>query len=229
MARDDDLAPVLAELRSGGDAFGFRQGTVVTWNLITGSGSIDVGGAILNDIPFLNTGNIVYLLPGDKVILLRQGISWFILGRVTSPGLTHGVGRNTQIHLTGNDTQTNYAPTTTLTTRSVCTVSVPSWARVATVNATCQVQALNSTAATDFLRAGLVMPDTAQSSMSSPSCPASAWAVATHTLSRQVAVTPGGTLTVLGQVASTAAAWAANASNMCYVDLYVNFNSFEGD
>lgn len=80
----DDLTPLLAASPPTG--VGFRQGKVVSWNQTTAENQIDVGGAILTNVPILNTNESLLLQAGNVVALLTSGPTWFILGRVTVPG-----------------------------------------------------------------------------------------------------------------------------------------------
>jgi hypothetical protein len=53
---------------------------------LTGANSILVNGGTLTNIPILNIGDTVNLVPGDVVILMRMKSSWAIMGRVIVPG-----------------------------------------------------------------------------------------------------------------------------------------------
>ena len=84
MARSDDLVPLLAAKPAAG--VGFRQGVVLTWDQTTAENTVSVGGAVLTNVPVLNTSEAVSLTAGAVVGLLTSGPSWFILGRITIPG-----------------------------------------------------------------------------------------------------------------------------------------------
>lgn len=84
MSRPDDLAPLL--FRDPGPGLGFRQGTVVSYNSLTGENTIQVGGGLVADLPILNTSEALLLEAGSVVGILTAGSSWFILGRITVPG-----------------------------------------------------------------------------------------------------------------------------------------------
>jgi hypothetical protein len=61
----------------------------VSWDPITASNVISVGGSTLTDVPILNTAEAGLLAPGDVVGLLSTGEgarSFWILGRITVPG-----------------------------------------------------------------------------------------------------------------------------------------------
>lgn len=81
--RTDDLAPLFAPPPAAG--VGYRQGVVVAWNPTTAENTIDVGGALIDNVPVLNTNESLLLAPGDVVGVLTAGQSWCILGRLTIP------------------------------------------------------------------------------------------------------------------------------------------------
>lgn len=83
MARSDDLAPILAAKPPA--ALGFRQGVVVAWNGVTFANEVQVGDAILENLPVLNLADSAGIVPGDVVGILTFGSSWAILGRFTVP------------------------------------------------------------------------------------------------------------------------------------------------
>lgn len=84
MARSDDLVPLLAPGRS--TAPGYRQGVVVSWDQNTAENIISVGGALLENLPILNTSEASLLQVNDVVVLTTLNGSWAILGRVIIPG-----------------------------------------------------------------------------------------------------------------------------------------------
>jgi hypothetical protein len=87
MSRADDLVPLF--FPPPRDELGFRQGTVVEFDLSTGENVIDVGGTQLVDVPLLSVVDSVSLEPGTVVALLTWKSSWWIIGRVilaNSPG-----------------------------------------------------------------------------------------------------------------------------------------------
>lgn len=86
MSRTDDLAPLLAAAPTAG--VGYRQGLVTAYNPDTGANTVQVAGAALADLPFLNSGDAIAIRAGDTVLLLTLGGSWFILGRIIAPGST---------------------------------------------------------------------------------------------------------------------------------------------
>lgn len=69
-----------------GSGVGFRQGVIASWNPATGENTVQVGGAILENVPILNTGEAIALKPGHVVGMLTTRSSWFIIGRITPAG-----------------------------------------------------------------------------------------------------------------------------------------------
>jgi len=82
--RGDDLVPLLAS--GGKTGVGFRQGKVLSFNVDTGANTIEVGGAVLHNVPALNVTDAAGLQPGMIVGLLTYQGTWWIIGRVARPG-----------------------------------------------------------------------------------------------------------------------------------------------
>lgn len=106
----DDLVPLLAPPPQAG--VGFRQGTILTFNPVTGANTIDVAGVTLTDLPILNTSDAANLNPGDIVGILTTGPSWFIAGRIIAPGAPGAggalaIGRTTASFNTNSLSMTN--------------------------------------------------------------------------------------------------------------------------
>jgi hypothetical protein len=119
---------------------GFRQGTVQAFDPESGENTIAVAGGVLTDVDVLNIGDLVRIVPGDVVVLLRLRSSWAILGRILPVGsgqLTIGL-TDTEVD---NDFAFNFAITTAFVTRASVTFTVPEWANSALVfasmSATC--------------------------------------------------------------------------------------------
>jgi len=80
----DDLTPLFGG--QPGPGVGYRQGVVRAWNPVTAENTVEVGGALIENVPVLNTNEVLLLAPGDVVGVLTAGPSWCILGRLTVPG-----------------------------------------------------------------------------------------------------------------------------------------------
>lgn len=121
----DDLTGLLG--RPPGPDSGFRQGTVLTFDPESGANTIAVAGGILTDVPVLNIGDLVQIVPGDVVVLLRLRSSWAILGRIMAPG-SSSMLVGTSDFSTDNAFASNFSITTSFVTRVSVSFPVPSWA-----------------------------------------------------------------------------------------------------
>lgn len=87
MPRDvTTLLAAAAAAARGGNQVSFRKGVVRSWDAAAGTNVIEVGGAEVPDVPTLLSGDSLVLQPGDVVGLLRTHTSYFVVGRVASPG-----------------------------------------------------------------------------------------------------------------------------------------------
>src|SRR5690606_17303454 len=59
---------------------------VLSFNVDTGANTIEVGGAVLHNVPALNVTDAAGLQPGMIVGLLTYQGTWWIIGRVARPG-----------------------------------------------------------------------------------------------------------------------------------------------
>jgi hypothetical protein len=85
----DDLSVALAStpaLDTGLPDFGFHQGLVLEWNSNNSTNRIRVAGSDLDNLSVLTSAGSVSLEPGTIVGILRYRTSYFVLGRVVSPG-----------------------------------------------------------------------------------------------------------------------------------------------
>lgn len=107
----------------------FRQGVIKSYDLITGENTIEVAGATLTNVPFLNPGSTNLYFVDDIVVLLKYNSSWAILGRVEAPvaGGTANIGPLLSLEITGTDGNFGYAITTTPTIQASLTFTVPSY------------------------------------------------------------------------------------------------------
>lgn len=220
----EDLTPY----RRDEPDWGFRQGTIVSFDLFVGTSTVRVGGALLTDVPFLAQSGQVYYEPGDAVLLVRFRSSWAIVGRYVTPGGTAAIGRYTEF--TGAYEATpvlGWSLTTSYVTKISLPITVPIWAQVATVTATLMAVGRNSTGADDFLNGRVQLNGATFGGSAGPAVTAK-WGSVTVGSHGQILVTPGGTLTVTGQLGSSGASWAANASNSAYLAATVAWNSNTG-
>lgn len=145
-----DLSGILAAAANpSSPAVSFRQGTVTLWDGSTGQNIVNVGGTDVHDLPCLNIGDFVTLIPGDVVGLLRVGATYMILGRIVPPE-PPDVNRA----VVAFDVQSGFAANITLTpteaTLTSCTLTVPDWADEALVTAMCTYSLQNTAAQIDI-------------------------------------------------------------------------------
>jgi hypothetical protein len=71
------------------DPVGFRKGTIISYNPVTGANVIDVGGTRIVDIPVLGVAEVATYAAGASVgiLVVETGgsQSWFIVGRIVRP------------------------------------------------------------------------------------------------------------------------------------------------
>ncbi|GAB3812068.1 hypothetical protein [Kribbella italica] len=146
--RSSDLVPFLAP--DNGLSLKFRQGKVLSWDSGTGANVVDVGGAILTDVPILNTGEAIALREGHIVGLLAMAGSFFILGRITVPGDPDFAGASVSFG-GASVTTTNWAPTMAGTwVIDSEPIPIPSWADEAIVMVSASVRVVNTRGVTDI-------------------------------------------------------------------------------
>jgi hypothetical protein len=84
----EDLAGLFVEAlepKPNDGAVKFRQGSVVSWDPVTNANTIQVGAALLTDLPALDNGAAAVPVVGDVVGILSTGNTMFILGRIVRP------------------------------------------------------------------------------------------------------------------------------------------------
>jgi len=189
---------------------GFRQGTVLAFDPESGANTIAVAGGILTDLPVLNIGDLVLIVPGDVVVLLRLRSSWAILGRIMevgSGGLT--VGRTDVFN--DNAFANGYAVTTTMTTRATITIPIPEWCNEIIVIAAMNHSVNNTGAAQAFV--GTVEIDGATSGGVGTHAPVGVQT--SQSVTQVIGRVPGSSIVVAGRVQSAASTIPAHASNAC--------------
>lgn len=95
--------------QDGEAEMGFRQGVVLSFDPVTGENTIIVGGTVLTDVPILNMSGATLLLAGDVVGLLRSQTTYFIVGRIVTPGEGQLGTRLAVAYAAEVDTQVNLA------------------------------------------------------------------------------------------------------------------------
>lgn len=129
----------------------FRQGTIVTFNTLTGANTINVAGAILTDVPLLNIGDTVNLLPNDVVVLMKMKSAWAILGRVLVPN-SAAISSSAIATEAHQSFASNFAVTTSFVTYTSFDITTPPWANRALVTVQAYANVASGTATTFQLR-----------------------------------------------------------------------------
>lgn len=148
MSATHEIAAAIGD--SGPPRVGFRQGAVVAFNSNTGQNTIDVGDALLEDVPMLNSGEAVALKAGHNVALLTFSSSWWIMGRITLPGSDQFASASVAFA-----TARDYDAPVTITTgapgaiKASATLIVPVWADQAMVFAQADATGDNTSAQND--------------------------------------------------------------------------------
>lgn len=84
--RSDDLVPLVTAPAGASTPVGYRQGVVVSWNRADATGTVLVGGTLMENLPCQSVTEASLLVPGDVVGILTAGATWAILGRFIRAG-----------------------------------------------------------------------------------------------------------------------------------------------
>lgn len=131
---------------AGGEPF--RQGVITAFNPATGANTVEVGGAVLEDLPILVGGDTVNFGPGDVVILLKFRSSWAILGRVVVPGNEALTAAAVDFYAGGN-TVSGFTVINTDATQGSLTIPTPAWANSLLIMATVNMTLNNGSGSSD--------------------------------------------------------------------------------
>lgn len=216
MSRASDLTPLLAPAPA--PTVGLRQGTVLSYDPSDGSNTISVAGAVLTDLPLLNIGDTTNLAVGDVVVIVRYGSSWAILGRLIVPG---GAALNTTAVDFGSlgETASNFAVSTSYTTKVSGTITAPAWANRVLVHASADATVENTSASLDLLT-GRIVIDGAAGGTNYASVGTAAGEFADRYASiacsavREVPVTGGQVIDVEFDIQTSTANWTADTGNI---------------
>lgn len=119
-----DLSPLF---KPTGPGVQFGQGLITAWNAATGENTVEWAGGTLTNVPILNTGEAVALRAGHVVGMLGQGLTWFIIGRITPANDPNFAGASLSF-AAANGQFTNFGLTTSLINDAFVNLSVPTWA-----------------------------------------------------------------------------------------------------
>lgn len=225
----DDLTDLLRYRPD--DGVSFRQATILTFDIFTGLNTVQVADTVLTDVPLLGNGGLVAYFPGDTVVLVRQGASWAILGRVSTPGSSPiaAVGRYYEATAAvASSLGSNFATTTSPVTQVSVNVTMPTWAETVTVSASLLIRAVNSTGSPDHLHGVIALQDGQFINWGSATVPSGSIGQVTVVHNTNIVVVGGATFLFEGQVYTTTAAWAAAVNNDAYLSIFLGINSNNG-
>jgi hypothetical protein len=205
MGVSDDLAPLFDPEAPG---VRMRQGLLTDFNASTGGNSVLVGGATLTNVPMLNTGEAIALKAGHVVVLLGQGASWFIIGRVTPVGDANFAAASVAFGSAGAQNLGAWAPTVLGTV--VCTTSelvVPDWADEAIVMIAGNASAQNTSGANGFLAYEVGCNGGGGGAIAVLATPGATVGVGASSRNRFTGLSGGETLTVTGTATIGVGTW----------------------
>jgi hypothetical protein len=129
----------------------YRQGVILTFNPATGANTVQVGGAVLTDLPILAGGDTVNFAADDVVVLLRYRSSWAILGRIVVPGNTDLLATAVGF-AAGSNSVTGFTVTAVYATQGEVSIVTPAWANSLLLMGTVNVTLANGSGSTDTAR-----------------------------------------------------------------------------
>lgn len=180
----------------------YRQGTILTFNPATGANTVQVGGAVLANLPILIGGDTVNLDAGDAVVLLRYASSWAILGRIVIPGNEALQSTAVDFYAASANADDpgapglNFAVTTSFISGAIVTVDTPTWANSALIQAVGRHVVQNTTGASNMLRS-IVDINGAGGGESFDVIPAGTWGTGMAAVTRELTVGGGGPFELL--------------------------------
>lgn len=224
-----DLSPLFAPT---GPGVRFGQGLITAWNAETGENTVEWAGGTLTDVPILNTGEAVALRAGHVVGMLGQGLTWFIIGRITPPNDPNFAGASVGFSAK-NGQATGFSLSTTLVTKSSCVLDVPVWADEVAIMVfgACTLVNSKTVEALDFASCavfvdGVTGPGIQQGYSAGPTGGSTNQNVQAMSVSTARVFTPTGpTILCEMQIRSQSAAWLAHATNIAEISAMAIFRS----
>lgn len=226
----EDLTGLFFSAPGAAPAATLRQGRLLTFNPSNGHNTAQVGSTTLTDVPALLTGAETILAAGDNVLMAQIGNTFVILGKVATPG---GAAFASASQATAEKTSvnTNFAlPATTFpnpgyTTLCTATLTVPTWANTASIISNFAYSANNTFGAdVDMLIRMTTDGEITGNFPDGLSAYSHNGSYGTMSIGQSVkhTVTPGSTLTVLGQGSCTGG-FSATADNAAFLNCIAIF------
>lgn len=221
-----DLSPLFAPT---GPGVRFGQGLITAWNSNTGENTVQWAGGELTNVPILNTGEAVALRAGHVVGMLGQGLTWFIIGRITPANDPNFAGASLAF-AAKNGQATNFGLTTSLIVDAVVNLDVPLWADEAAIIAVGACTLVNTTATADFASCavfidGVTGPGIQMGYQATPSAINQHLQAMAVSSTRVFPVTGGASIQCDLRIRSENAAWAAHATNIAEISAMAIFRS----
>lgn len=226
----EDLTGLFFSAPGAAPAATLRQGRLLTFNPSNGHNTAQVGATVLTDVPALLTGAETILAAGDNVLMAQIGNTFVILGKIATPG---GAAFASASQATAEQTATNtnfslpatLFPSPTYTTLCTVSLTVPVWANTVSIIGGFTYSAKNTFGADvdmliqmtsdGALTGGFADGISGYSKSGSYNSMAIIQTVK-HT------VTPGATLTVIGQGGCTGG-FTASADNAAFLNCIAIF------
>lgn len=140
MPDSDDLVPLLLQARKD---LNLHQGKVLAWDVGTGRNTISVSGAALEDLTMLNVADAPNVREGDIVGVLRYKSTYFILGRIVTPGSESFATAAVEFRHAKGFAQ-GFGLNTTFTTIVSASLQAPAWANQAAFTVWANTSLLNT-------------------------------------------------------------------------------------
>ena len=228
-----DPPPPSADLSSlftpAGPGVRFGQGLITAWDPATGQNTIEWSGGTLTDVPVLNTGEAIALRPGRVVGMLGQGLTWFIIGRITPPNDPDFASASLAF-AAKNAQFTNFGLTTSLVNDAFVDLDIPVWADEVAIIAIGSCSLTNTTATADFAACavfidGVTGPGVQHGYQATPSAINQNTQSMTASNSLVKPVVGGTTIRADLRIRAVNAAWGAATSNIAEISAMAVFRS----
>lgn len=202
----------------------FAQGVIVAFSPIDGTNQVNVQNQIFTNLPILNSAEAPTYVAGNVVMLAQLGGSYAIMGRVFVPGASGVFGSGFSFGQGSSARVTNFAFAVTQTVPVTSTIAVPAWANTATGISVGQL-AISPNVSTQVLSSIGVSTGIASVSGNQGETAVTSGAIAALTCvsSWLLACTPGGTITVSGQI-QAGAIIAANTFTVMFLESLIQFS-----
>jgi hypothetical protein len=193
-------------------AAAYRQGTVISFNPVDGTNTVNVSGTVLTNLPMLLTGAETDYSVGDHVMLLVLGNTYMIVGKVAVPG-SSSYASASQAFASSSNVVTNVGSSTTVSVVVSTSLTVPPWANQAMVWLIGTAQAVNTGGGTGAFYSQVQIDVLASTPLLVTLVPSGSATPLTSGDVQTMAVTPGGSITGYTYTAAVPAVTAVSTSS----------------